>query len=75
MLCNKPLTKEWILQFKTICKELVLYNRPKLKRIFHMHYYYEKRRYENCRNQNSVQRYNKKINCTNILTKKRNMLA
>ncbi len=37
--------------------------------------YYEKRRYENCRNQNSVQRYNKKINCTNILTKKRNMLA
>ena len=28
--------------------------------------YYEKRRYENCRNQNSVQRYNKKINCTNI---------
>ena len=35
-----------------------------------MHYYYEKRRYENCRNQNSLQRYNKKINCTNILTKK-----
>ena len=26
-----------------------------------MHYYYEKRRYENCHNQNSVQRYNKKM--------------
>ena len=40
-----------------------------------MHYYYEKRRYENCRNQNSLQRYYKKINCTNISAKKRNMLA
>lgn len=59
MLCYYPLCKEGILCFlNTVCKELILYDGAKLKRIFHTLYHYEKCRYEKCRNRNQLQRYN-----------------